>query len=348
MEFRSNRRAVVALACGLFAFGAMPSGASAQEVKLRAHHFLGPLSPQHKNFLVPWANKIAKESNGRLKIEVFPSMSLGGKPPQLFDQVKDGVVDIIWTLPGYTPGRFPRTEAFELPFVNAGALGTTLALQDYYDQHLKDEYKDVHVLVLHAHDGNLLHSRKPIRNFADFKAKTIRSPSTGGTLLLEALGANPYHSPVPAVPQLLSKGVIDAAMIPYEVVPPLKVHENVKYHIDVTGTRMNTSVFMLVMNKNSYAKLPADLKKVLDANSGRSLAQTAGRIWVEVEKPGLAMSKKQGNEFITLDVAETAKVKAAGEKATQRWIADVAKKGIDGAALVRDARAAVAKYAGAK
>ena len=338
------------LVLGLALVGIMAATAQAvaQEVTLRAHHFLGAVSPQHKDFLVPWAERIAKESGGRIKIEVYPSMGLGGKPPQLFDQVKDGVVDIIWTLPGYTPGRFPRTEAFELPFVNGGSVANTLALQDYYEKYLKEEYKDVHVLLLHTHEGNLLHSKKPIRSFADFKAKTIRTPSAGGTLLLEALGANPYHAPVPQVPQLLAKGVVDAVMIPYEVVPPLKVHENVKYHIDVTGPRMNTSVFMLVMNKNSYAKLPADLKKVIDNNSRMKLAPIAGQIWVDVEKPGLAMSKAQGNEFITLNAAETAKIRAAGEKATARWIADVAKKGIDGAALLKDARAMIAKYSTAR
>jgi TRAP-type C4-dicarboxylate transport system substrate-binding protein len=275
-------------------------------------------------------------------------MGLGGAPPQLYDQAKDGVVDIIWTLPGYTPGRFPRTEVFELPFVNGGAMANTLALQDFYDKHLAGEYKDVHVLLLHTHEGNLVHSKKPIRAFEEFRGKTIRTPSTGGTLLLEALGASPYHAPVPQIPQLLAKGVVDGVMIPYEVVPPLKVHENVKYHVDVTGPRMNASVFLMAMNRNSYAKLPADLKKVIDNNSRHKLAPFAGHVWVNNEKPGFALSKKQGNEFITLNATETAKIRAAGEKAIERWIADVAKKGIDGRALLKDARAMIARHASAK
>jgi TRAP-type C4-dicarboxylate transport system substrate-binding protein len=182
------KRVVVAMTFALAASVAAPASSVAQEVKLRAHHFLGPVSPQHKDFLVPWANKIAKDSGGRLKIEVYPSMTLGGAPPQLFDQVKDGVVDIAWTLIGYTPGRFPRTEVFELPFVHGNALSTTLALQDFYQRNLQDEFKDVHVLLLHSHDGNLFHSKKPIRSMANLKAMTIRTPSTAGTLLLEALG----------------------------------------------------------------------------------------------------------------------------------------------------------------
>jgi TRAP-type C4-dicarboxylate transport system substrate-binding protein len=348
MSWKTLRRAAGVLAVACTGAVAVATAALAQDVTLRAHHFLGAVSPQHKDFLQPWADKVARESGGRIKIEVYPSMGLGGAPPQLYDQVKDGVVDIIWTLPGYTPGRFPRTEVFELPFVNGGAAANTLALQDFYDKYLAEEYRDVHVLLLHTHEGNLIHSKKPIRAFEDFKGKTIRTPSAGGTLLLDALGASPYHAPVPQIPQLLAKGVVDGVMIPYEVVPALKVHENAKYHVDITGPRMNTSVFLMAMNKNSYAKLPADLKKVIDNNSRHKLAPFAGKVWVNNEKPGLALSKKQGNEFITLDAKETAKVKVAGEKAIERWIADVARKGIDGRALLKDARAMIARRTAAK
>ncbi|MCX7373609.1 MAG: C4-dicarboxylate ABC transporter, partial [Alphaproteobacteria bacterium] len=92
------------------------TGARAQELTLRLHHFLPAVSNVHRHFLMPWAQKIAADSNNRLRVQIFPSMQLGGAPPQLYDQARDGVVDIIWTLPGNTPGRFPRIEAFELPF----------------------------------------------------------------------------------------------------------------------------------------------------------------------------------------------------------------------------------------
>src|SRR5690606_28457316 len=88
-------------------------------VTLKLHHFLPPVSNVHARLLTPWAKAIEDESQGKLKIQIFPAMQLGGKPPQLYDQAANGVVDIVWTLPGNTPGRFPSTEVFELPFVAA-------------------------------------------------------------------------------------------------------------------------------------------------------------------------------------------------------------------------------------
>jgi len=318
--------------------------ASAQQVTLKLHHFVPPVAPPHKAFMKPWADKVMKESGGKIKIEIYPSMGLGGAPPQVFDQVKDGIVDIGFTLPGYTPGRFPKTEAFELPFMHGDAITTNRALWDYYEKNLKDEYKDVHVLLLHVHQGQVFHSRKPIHKVADFKGMTFRTPSPAGTLLLEALGAIPYHAPVPEMPQLLSKGVVDGVMVPFEIVPPYKVHQMVKYHVTTMGPRVHTSVFLFAMNKNSYNKLPADLKKVIDNNSGRNLSDFAGQVWINVEKPGEALAKKRGNEFITLSADETRKMRAVGEKARARWVVEMKKKGFDGAALVKDAEAMLAKY----
>lgn len=318
--------------------------AAAQEVTLKLHHFVPPVAPPHKNFMKPWADKVMKESNGRIKIEIYPAMGLGGKPPQIFDQVKDGIVDIGFTLPGYTPGRFPKSEVFELPFMFDNPITTNRALQDYHQKHLKDEFGDVHVLLLHVHAGQYFHLRKPVRTFADFKGLTLRTPSPAGTLLIEALGANAYHAPVPEMAPLLSKGVVDGVMVPFEIVPPFKVHQMVQYHVTTAGPRVHTSIFLFAMNKNSYAKLPNDLKKVIDNNSGRNLADFAGQVWIDVEEPGIALSKKRGNEFITLSEEETAKVREAGMKARERWVEEMKKKGVDGAALIEDAEAMLAKH----
>ncbi len=108
----------------LAAFGALSApallrapSARAQETTLRLHHFLPAVSNVHRFFLQPWAQKVQSESGGRLRIQIFPAMQLGGAPAQLFDQARDGVAVIVWSLPGNTPGRFPRVEVFELPFV---------------------------------------------------------------------------------------------------------------------------------------------------------------------------------------------------------------------------------------
>ncbi|MCS6855606.1 MAG: C4-dicarboxylate ABC transporter, partial [Elioraea sp.] len=140
------------------------TAARAQEVTLRLHHFLGPVSNVHRNFLVPWAQKVQAESGGRLRVQIFPAMQLGGAPPQLYDQARDGVVDIVWTLPGNTPGRFPRIEVFELPFVpHRQSYVNALAVQRFFDRRLREEFADTHILCAWGHDHGVIHARRPVR-----------------------------------------------------------------------------------------------------------------------------------------------------------------------------------------
>jgi TRAP-type C4-dicarboxylate transport system substrate-binding protein len=115
--------------------------ALAQEVTLKVHHFLSPNATSQKLFLGPWCEKIAKESNNRLKCQIYPAMQLGGTPPQLFDQAKDGVADIVWTVPTYQAGRFVKSEVFELPFMTKTAEGSSRAFWEYLQRYSLDEFK---------------------------------------------------------------------------------------------------------------------------------------------------------------------------------------------------------------
>ena len=321
-------------------------GAQAQEFTLKLHTLIPPVAPPVRMFLIPWIEKVRKESQGRLKIDLYPSMQLGGKPQQLIDQVRDGVVDIVWTLPGYTPGRFVKTEVFELPFIHTNPVATNLALQDFAERH-GDEYGDFKTLLLHVHAGSAFHSYDPIRAVEDFKGMKIRTPSRTGGWLIEALGAVPIGAPVPKVPELLSKRVVDAVMIPFEITMALKTHEMVDYHTTLSDPkypRPNTSVFLFAMNKNSYEALPTDLRRIIDDNSGRNIARMAGEIWEAIEQPGEEAAAASG-ELIALPPAVVAHLRRSVEKPVhERWIADVASRGIDGAALIEEAKALVERY----
>jgi len=200
----------------------------AAEVTIKIHHFVSTKAPIHKVLLKPWAKAVEKDSGGRIKVQIYPAMQLGGKPPQLFDQVRDGVVDAAFIIPGYTPGRFPITEVFEMPFVAQNAASTSPAVWEFYQKYLKDEFKQVHPLVLYTHAGGSIHSKKPIKTMADFKGMKIRTPTRSATSVLKNLGAVPIGMPVPAAPQALSKGVIDGAILPFEVTLPFKIHQLVK------------------------------------------------------------------------------------------------------------------------
>lgn len=337
------------LAAALLAFAS--AAPAAPEVTLKFHHLLGPKSPAHTQMIVPWAERIEKDSGGRLKIEVYPSMSLGGTPPQLIRQVRDGVVDIIWTVNGYTAGQFPRSEVFELPFVHTNnAVATNLAMRDMFDKYLAPEYEGLKVIVLHVHAGQGFQMvDTPIRKVEDVKGLKIRIPTRTGAWLLEQLGANPVGMPVPDLPQALSKKVVDGALIPWEIIPPLKIQELTKYQIEGEDrVRFGTTTFQISMNKKKYDSLPADLRKVIDKHSGRDFAVEVGRIWTRTEDYGLKVALDDGNEHIVIPKAELKRFEAALQPVIDRWIAEVKDKGIDGEALVKEARRLIAKYSNEK
>ncbi|GAU83952.1 TRAP transporter substrate-binding protein [Bosea sp. BIWAKO-01] len=322
------------------------SRANAQEVTLKMHHFLPPVANGHSKFLKPWADKVAAESNGRIKIDIFPSMQLGGTPPQLFDQARDGVADIVWTLPGNTPGRFTGIEAFELPFVsNKRALVNSLALTDYAEQNLKDEFKDVKPICFWAHDHGLIHANKQVKTMEDLKGLKLRFPTRLAGEALRALGANAIGMPIPQVPESLAQRVIDGCVVPWEVVPSIKVQELVKYHTEIPGSpTFYVATFILAMNRAKYDALAPDLKAVLDKNSGAAAAAMAGKVWDEQAVVVSEMVRKRGNTITILDEAEAARWRKTTEPVIDGWIKAAKDKGLDGAKLLESAKAALARH----
>ena len=333
-------------AAALFGLGAIAS-AQEPEFTLKLHHFLGPKAPAHTQMLEPWAKRVEADSGGRIGIEIYPSMSLGGAPPQLIRQVRDGVVDIVWTVNGYTPELFPRTEVFELPGIFVSdTVATNLAMREMFEKHLAEEYDGLHVIVLHVHAGQGIQTvDKLVRTPDDLKGLKIRIPTRTGAWVLEALGATPVGMPVPDLPQALATGVVDGALIPWEIIPALKIQDMTQYQIEGPDhERFGTSTFQISMNQGTWESLPPDLQEVVSKNSGEAFAREVGEIWRDSEEGGIKIATDAGNELITLTEEEMAKFRAALEPVVQRWIDEVTAKGVDGKALVEEARAAIARH----
>ena len=332
---------------GVMALGISAGAAMSQEVTLRFQHFVSPKGSVPKFFMQPWADKILEESGGRLKIEIYPAMQLGGKPPALYDQIRDGVIDGGWAIPAYTPGRFPEAEAFELPFMTSmSAEASSKAAWDYTAKYMGVRFKDVHLLAVHVHGPGVIHKKgDPITTVADFNGLKLRGPSRQANKLLEAVGATPVGMPVPAFPEALSKGIVDGGVIPWEIVPPLKVHELADSHTQIGGDRaLYNTYFIWAMNKDAYDALPDDLKAVIDNNSGVETSGWAGKAMDDGDDLGEKVVRERGNKIVTLDDGVVAELRAIGDKLTADWIAEVTSKGLDGAAMVADAQALIAKY----
>jgi TRAP-type C4-dicarboxylate transport system substrate-binding protein len=346
-----SRRTFLAAAGTALGAPALIRSASAQspEVTLKLHHFLPPVSNPHRRFLDPWAKKIGAESQGRIKIDIYPSMQLGGRPPQLYDQARDGVADIVWTLPGNTPGRFPSTEVFELPFVaHTKAIVNARACGEFAATHLAGETSDVKLLCFWAHDRGLIHANRKVETMEDLKGLKLRFPTRLAGEALTALGATAIGMPIPQVPESLAQRVIDGCVIPWEVVPAIKVHELLKFHTEIPGSpTFYTATFMLAMNKAKYEGLPADLRKIIDDNSGLAAATMAGKVWDEMGPPVAEMVAARGNVVTTISEDEKKRWIAATRPVVDKWLSDTKAKGLDGSKLLEAAKALLAKHAAA-
>jgi TRAP-type C4-dicarboxylate transport system substrate-binding protein len=299
-----------------------------------------------KKVLKPWAERLEKASKGRLVVQHFDAMSLGGGPPQLIDQARDGVADITMTLTGYTPSRFPRSEVFELPFMMTNPVATskafwTLVAEDFQN----NEYKDVRVLGAWVHGPGVIHSKDGVKKLEDMKGKKLRGPTRVINDLLKETGATPVGMPLPETAEALSKGVVSGTVIPWEVTPALKLSELLTKHTEFGGKEsLYTATIVMVMNKAKYDSLPADLKAILDAETGIKLSSEAADIMLAADAPARKLATDAGNEITTLGDAEVARWKTAAKPVVDRWVEDMKTREIDGAALLDKARSLIAKY----
>ena len=180
--------------------------ADAPPITLKLHHAFSAVSSVHDKFLSPWARKVEAESGGRIRIDIFPSMELGGAPAQLFDQARDGDADIVWAAPGLTPGRFPKIETFELPFLpSRRALVSSKALQDFAAIYLKDEFDEVHPLCFSCSDRGVIHAYAAVRSIEDIKELKLHVQTRLAGEAMRALGAHPVPMPSEELPAAIDR-----------------------------------------------------------------------------------------------------------------------------------------------
>jgi TRAP-type transport system periplasmic protein len=315
-------------------------------ITLKLHHFESSVSSGHDKFLAPWARKVESESGGRIRIDIFPSMQLGGAPAQLFDQVRDGVVDIAWTAPHLTPGRFPKIEMFELPFVPARrALVSSKALQDFAAINLNDEFREVHAISFSCSDRGVVHANQSVRTIEDIKDLRLHVLTRFAGTAMHVLGARPVPMPIAQLPLAITQHVVDGCVDPWHAVPPLRLNDLLKTHTEFSDSSLSTTTFVLAMNKPAYDRLPRELKTVIDNNSGQFAAGMAGAIW-DVHAAAVAdMVVQRGDVIVTLLPEAVAHWRMATEPVIDIWLKEIREQKVDGGKLLANARTLLAKYA---
>ena len=320
----------------------------AQEVIVLRLHTLVPLQTSTIVDVVgPWAKDIEAKSGGRLRIEMYGSMALGGAPQALFDQAKDGVVDFTLTTTGYSPGRFPITETFELPFLMTNGEQTSAALQRFVEAHALDEFAGVKLICANAHGPGLLHVNRPVEKLEDLRGLKIRGGSRLINDMLAKLGAEPISMSLSEMSQSLASGVLDGTTLPWDITLGYRTSEVVHHHVEFGGDRgLYTQVLVFVMNEAAFNGLPDDIRVLFDATPGIDIARASGAVTDRQDGVARAAAVAMGNTIVTLDDAETARWKAAVQPTIEQWYEDSEALGIDGRALHEHAEALVAEEAG--
>ncbi|PKO81669.1 MAG: C4-dicarboxylate transporter [Betaproteobacteria bacterium HGW-Betaproteobacteria-13] len=329
----------------LAGFVALP--AAAQEVTLKVSHFLPGMALAQKAVLEPWCDDLGRASAGRIKCQFFPSMQLGGTPAQLPDLVKNGVADIVWTAPGYSTGRFPKTEALELPGVlPLGGAAQGRAIWPFFEQQLQAEYSAFKVLAMHGDGGMNIHTAKTaIKTADDLSGLKLRAPNRTIARTLTALGATPVAMPPAQMTEAISKGVVDGASAVWEVIVPTKLDEVTHFHMETPDDQpaMGATILTVLMNKDRYAALPADLRDIIDRHSGPALVSRFGQAWDGAIATARDKVKAAGHTVTQVEGAAYTAMRERALPVEQEWIADAKGKGFDGAALIAAARTAAAK-----
>jgi TRAP-type transport system periplasmic protein len=333
----------------VFSFADTASSGEKDSITLKVHHFMPHDSFTQREFLQPWADKITRESGGRIRFHFFPEMQLGGKPTQLIDQARSETADVVWALPGYSSGAYQLTGVFELPFMNLSAEASSQALWDFLEKHGQREYQGIKLLATHITDSAVLHTRKhPIRTIADFAGLRIRTSNEVQSRMISLFGGQPQIIPINQLPAALARGLLDGAVVPWDVATSVKLQERVKFHTETAPEmpKLMYSALVLAMSKARYDSLPADLQKIIDANSGRTLSRHAGRLWDTYgTDAGHRLAYEKNNDVMVLDTKEQNRWMEVTRSLDRDWVSEVEKQGYaNGIGLLKEARQMVEKY----
>ncbi len=298
-----------------------------------------PFSPNHivqTMIFEPWAKKIEEMSGGRVKVTIFSGGALG-KAADHYSLAEEGIADISYALQDYTPGRFPLTTVFELPFMIPSAEKTSVAMWKTFEKfpEFQKEYSKVKVLALFCHtSGHFNTVKKPIRSLEDFKGMKFRTASPHVTKALKAFGAVPVTMPISESYTALERGVVDGTVLDWDGLHVFKLAELLKYS---TEADFYTMTMMIVMNKRKYDSLPDDIKKVIDQTTGIVMSRDAGKAYDEMRLVEKEECIKKGMQTIQLAPEDTKKLEALTIPLRDEWVIEMENKNLPGRAVLEAA-----------
>ena len=323
--------------------------ANAAEYTLTLHHFFSPNEPAQTMMLRPWADEVEKLSEGKVKINIAPGMSLGGKPAELIKQVQNGRVDLIWTINGYSDRKFIRSEVFELPFIHTNdPVATNLAMREMFESDLKQDYEEqgVEVMFLHVTQGHALLTKgyAPLAP-QDLRRRKIRVPVRTMEWAVEELKGTAIKVPVPRIPQVLQRNIADTLMLPMDVVKELGLERHISHFTQGPNReRFANTVFQVSMNKARWESFDEDVQQAFRKASGIDFLKKVGQQWSSDDLDGAQRLSKFKSKDVELTEAQFQRFKEVLKPVEDRWLKQVSFLGIDGKKLIKKARQTIKKH----
>lgn len=315
------------------------NGAADEVTVLRFSHFMTANDGINKGVFEPWAKQIEQDSNGRLKVEIYPSATLS-KPGTTYEAAAKGTIDIGMQAHGYTSGRFPLTQIVELPGISNTADQQSCILHKLYDDGvIASEYEDTHLLYMIGTGPGALHTiDKPIRTPADMKGLRIRQPSAVASYIIDTVGAAPVGMPAPDTYTSLQRGVIDGLSFAWQPVRAFRLDEIVNTH---TNIPFYSAALVVTMNKDKYESLPENLKKVIDDNSGKAMAAKAAKVFDVANAEIMAEARAKGDTMIEIpDPLNDPDWRGPLIEGSQKYLDEVSSAGLDAQGVYEKAKAA--------
>lgn len=329
---------VVVIACILTApligFGKEPV------IELKMAHWAAPEGKEHE-IMKAGAAWLEKRFPGRVKVNIYPSGTLLG-PTALYEGTFRGIADISFVVAQWTPGRFPKSEVIDLPPAIPSALDATNVYWDFYNKFLTDEWKEVKVLSFHVQYPQGLHTKsKPIRTFEDIKGLKMRVYGIGKDVM-KAYGGVPVSMPTSEAYEAIRQGVVGGIMIPFCEMKGYRLIDVCNYHTEVDSI---ASPFFIIMNKQKWESLPADMKQIIDKEFTSYWNKESAMIWDRWETTGREFVRNaKGHQYITLSPEEKKKWREKAISVNEAWAASLEAKGLPGKKLLEEKYKAISKY----
>jgi TRAP-type transport system periplasmic protein len=330
-----------------------------QVFEMRYSHHSPPQGMTTLQFTNPWAKKVEAATNGAVKITMYPAQTLASLADN-YDAVINNLAQITWIPTAPYQGRFSLSEVISLPFlalpsgtINGKKVGpaavNSYILEELYETvpEIQKEWAQTKVLFLHTTDSNFLLSKKPVKSVADVKGMKIVVLGSGPTLdMWKKLGGSPVYMAAPAVYESAQKGVVDALATNWSNSATYRFYEVFPYVTDMTSF---VTIFGLVMNLETWNKLPPEVQKQVMSVSGQAGAEFASNtaFGEDTKNDILNKIKAAGSkvEIIPLSPGEQDKIKSlAGKPVWDEWVADMKARGLAADKVLDAALKLVDKY----